>query len=89
MIPLFDWEKHGILMESPFVFQGNDFLFFDEPVPFYSLYRSSRKLNSFFEVSYVGEVLLYLNPEIDYDNFKVMMMELTDRGNSHVIRTYG
>lgn len=75
-------------MESPFVFRGADFVYFEEPVPYYSLYRTSRKLNSYFEVCYVGEVLLHLNPKLTYSKFKELMSYLTDRTNSHVVRTY-
>ena len=88
MIPLFDWEKHRVIMESSFHFDGYDFLFFEEGVPFFSLFRTSRKLNSHYEIRYAGEVLLYLNPTLEYEKFKEMMLELTDRSNGHVVRTY-
>lgn len=88
MIPLFDWKKHSIIMESHFDYEGYDFLFFDEGIPFFSLYRGTRKINTKLELKYVGEVLLYLNPEIDYEYFIKLMLELSDRANGHVIRTY-
>lgn len=88
MIPYFDWKLYPVIMQSLFDFEGYDFLFFDEPVPYYHLYRTERKLNSLWEVKYVGEVLLYLNPDMNYLTFKEMLLTLTDRGNGHIIRTY-
>lgn len=89
MIALFDYDKHRLFMESSFKFEGYDFLYFDEGIPYYSLYRTSRKLNSFWEVKYVAEVLYYLNPNISIELFTELVLDLTDRSNGHVIRTYG
>lgn len=88
MIPLFDYDKYMIIMESYFSFQGFDFLYFDTPVNFYTLYRSTRKINTFDEFEYIGELLFHLNPEISEKLFKQLMLELGDRSNKHVIRTY-
>lgn len=88
MVSLFDYDRYNLIMESSFEFKGYDFLFFSEGVPFYSLFRTSRKLNSFWEVKYVGEVLLHLNPNIKQELFCSLMIQLTDREAGHVIRTY-
>lgn len=88
MIPLFDYNRHNLLMESSFRFEGYDFLYFDEGIPYYSLFRSSRKLNSFWELQYSAEVLIHLNPTLTYPIFKELIIELSDRSSGHIIRTY-
>ena len=87
-IPLFDYEEDRIIMESCFVFHGKKYLFYPEGVEFYSLYRTTRKINSIQEVEYVAEKFRWLNPNIDYSVFIRHMKEMTDRSNGHVIRTY-
>ena len=88
MIPLFDYESHGLIMESYFSFEGYDFLYFTSPVDFYTLYRSTRKINTFNELEYFAEVLIHLNPKLEKGLFIRLMLELADRVNGHVIRTY-
>ena len=87
-IPLFDYETHRIIMESYFSFQGKDYLFFPKGVLYYHLYRSSRKLNSFAELSYVAEKFIYLNPDYDIDKMKRLFLAMSDRESGHVVRTY-
>ena len=87
-IPLFDYEQHRIIMESYYNFEGEDYLFFPEGVLYYHLYRSSRKLNSFAELSYVAEKFIYLNPKFDVDKMKRLFFALSDRESGHVVRTY-
>lgn len=87
-IPLFEYEEDRIIMESCFKFHGKKYLFFPEGVEFYSLYRTTRKINSIQEVEYVAEKLRWLNPNIEYSAFVRHMKQMTDRSNGHVIRTY-
>lgn len=87
-IPLFDYERHRIIMESNFTFSGKDYLFFPEGVKYYHLYRSSRKLNSFSELAYVAEKFIYLNPDFDVDKMKSLFFAISDRESGHIVRTY-
>ena len=88
MIPLFDYNRHNLIMESSFRFEGYDFLYFDEGIPYYTLFRPTRKLNSFWEVKYAAEMLHYLNRDISDSLFFELVLSLSDRANGHVIRTY-
>jgi len=87
-IPLFDFERHRIIMESNFSFGGEEYLFFPEGVKYYHLYRSTRKLNSFAELKYVAEKFVYLNPDFDISTLKRLFAVLSDRESGHVVRTY-
>ena len=87
-IPLFEYEEDRIIMESSFRFHGKKYLFYPEGVEFYSLYRTTRKINSIQEVEYVAEKFRWLNPNIEYFVFIRHIKEMTDRSNGHVIRTY-
>lgn len=87
-IALFDYERHRIIMESSFTFEGKDYLFFPEGVNYYHLYRSSRKLNSFAELAYVAEKFIYLNPDFDVDKMKSLFFAVSDRESGHIVRTY-
>jgi len=87
-IPLFDYEAHRIIMESNFTFRGEDYLFFPEGVRYYHLYRSTRKLNSFAELTYVAEKFIHLNPDFDVDKMKRLFFALSDRESGHIVRTY-
>ena len=88
MIPLFDYERHRIIMESSFTFQGKTFLYFPDGVKYYSLYRTKRKINSFSELEYIAEKFLYLNPGFNIDLMKSLFQHLSDRDSGHIIRTY-
>lgn len=89
MQPIFDYNVFpNILLESHFEFNGEDFLHFPEGVEFYSLFRGNKKINSFQELMYIGEVLMWLNPELEYEAFIAMMMWVSDRDNGRSIRTY-
>ena len=89
LTPLFDYDRHRIIMETPFRFEGADYLFFPEGVDFYSLYRTKRKINSFSELEYIAEKFLYLNPGFDLDIMKGLFVRISDRDSGHIIRTYG
>jgi len=89
MKPVFDYDLFpDVLLESYFKFDGEDFLYFPEGVEFYTLYRNGRKINSFAELMYIGEVLLFLNSNMEYDKFLEMMLWVSDRDNKQSIRTY-
>jgi len=86
---LFDTDKYPRLMQESYVpFQGEDYLYFEEPVEFYSLNYYKRKIASFQELMYVMEVLLWLNPKIDYDTFIQCAIGISDRSNGKTVRTY-
>lgn len=87
-IPLFEYEEDRIIMESSFRFHGKKYLFYPKGVEFYSLYRTTRKINSIQEVEYVAEKFKWLNPNVDYFVFMRHIKQMTDRSNGHVIRTY-
>jgi hypothetical protein len=89
LIPLFDYDKHRIIMETSFRFEGKKYIYFPDGVKFYSLYRTKRKINSFSELEYIAEKFNHLNPEFDPDLTKRLFCELADRGSGHIIRTYG
>ena len=76
-------------MESSFKFKGNDYVYFPEGVKFYSLYRTTRKINSFSELEYIAEKFIYLNPDFDVEVAKSLFALISDRGSGHIIRTYG
>lgn len=87
-IPLFDFEQHRIIMESNYAFGGADYLHFPEGVEHYHLYRSTRKINTFAELQYIGEKFVYLNPDFDIELTKRLFVALSDRESGHIIRTY-
>lgn len=86
--PLFDYERDRLIMETPFVFRGEPYLYFPEGVEYFSLYRGTRKINTIQEVEYIAEKLYWLNREIDYSIFLYHMKQVTDRSNGHIVRTY-
>lgn len=88
LIPLFNYEAYRIIMESYFVFKGKDYLYFPDGCNFYTLYRTTRKINTFSELEYVAEKFIHLNPEFDLDKMKSLFVGLSDRGSGHIIRTY-
>jgi len=75
-------------MESYFVFKGKDYLYFPDGCNFYTLYRTTRKINTFSELEYVAEKFIHLNPKFDLDKMKQLFLGLSDRGSGHIIRTY-
>lgn len=89
LIPLFDYDKHRIIMQTPFRFEGRDYLYFPDGCKFYSLYRTSRKINSFSELEYIAEKFIHLNPGFDIGLMKKLFVKLSDRDTGHIIRTYG
>jgi hypothetical protein len=78
-----------VLQESYFHFSGADYMYFDEKVEFYSLNYRSRKIQSFQELIYCMEVVLHLNPDIEWEEFIKMALWVSDRTNGKTIRTYG
>tara|TARA_R100000951_G_scaffold82025_1_gene69711 strand:+ start:1027 stop:1776 length:750 start_codon:yes stop_codon:yes gene_type:complete len=89
LIPLFDYEKHRIIMESSFIFKGEDYLYFPNGIEFYTLYRTTRKINSFSELEYIAEKFLYLNPDFDINLMKSLFAFISERDSGHIVRTYG
>ena len=76
-------------MESSFRFHGKKFLFYPKGVKYYTLYRTTRKINSFNELKYIAEKFIYLNPGFNPDTMLRLFLELSDRSSGHIIRTYG
>lgn len=76
-------------METPFRFKGKDYLYFPDGCKFYSLYRTTRKINSFSELEYIAEKFIHLNKGFDIELMKKLFVELSDRDRGHIIRTYG
>lgn len=77
-----------VLQESYFEFQGADYLYFDDKVEFYSLNYRNRKIQSFQELIYCMEVVMWLNKDIEWDKFLEMALWVSDRSNGKTIRTY-
>lgn len=75
-------------MESPFIFKGKDYLYFPDGCNFYTLYRTTRKINTFSELEYIAEKFIHLNPDFDLEKMKLLFIGLSDRGSGHIIRTY-
>jgi len=75
-------------MESPFVFKGKDYLYFPDGCNFYTLYRTTRKINTFSELEYIAEKFVHLNPDFHLEKMKLLFIALSDRGSGHIIRTY-
>ena len=88
LIPLFNYEAYRIIMESSFVFKGKDYLYFPDGCNFYTLYRTTRKINTFSELEYIAEKFIHLNSEFDLEKMKSLFVGLSDRGSGHIIRTY-
>jgi len=88
LIPLFNYNAYRIIMESSFVFKGKDYLHFPNGCNFYTLYLTTRKINTFSELEYIAEKFIHLNPEFDIDKMKLLFVGLSDRGSGHIIRTY-
>ena len=88
---LLDVDKFpNLLQESYFKFEGQDYLFFpDKKVEFYSLNYYKRKIQSYQELLYTMEVLLWLNPDIEWDTFLEAALWVSDRSNGKIVRTYG
>jgi len=75
-------------METPISFRGQPYMYYPEGKDYYTLYRGTRKINTIQELEYVGEKLLWLNPEIEWEVFVYHMKQVSDRSNGHIIRTY-
>lgn len=87
-IPLFKYSQYRIIMETYVRFNGQPYVYFPEGIPYYHLYRSSRKINSFSELEYIAEKFIYLNPDFDLKLMISLFIELSDREAGHIIRTY-
>lgn len=89
MTPIFkNYEKLKLNMQSSFLFDGKEYLFFEEKVPFYTLFFFRYKLNSIYSIFYAGEVLLHLNPNLSIEQFIMLMLEISDRKNGVSINSY-
>lgn len=87
-IPLFNYSQYRIIMETYVRFNGQPYVYFPEGIPYYSLYRTKRKINSFSELEYVAEKFIHLNPEFNLQKMISLFVELSDRESGHIIRTY-
>jgi hypothetical protein len=76
-------------MQTSVTFSGEAYVYFPEGIPYYSLYRTKRKINSFSELEYTAEKFVHLNPDFDLDLMKSLFVSLSDRDNGHIVRTYG
>lgn len=88
LYPLFDFEKHRIVMATTVSFKGQLYAYFPEGIPYYHLYRTKRKINSFAELEYIAEKFIYLNPDFELETMKGLFYKLSERESGHVIRTY-
>lgn len=75
-------------MNTQFRFDGREYLFFPQGVKYHSLYRTSRRINTFAELEYIAEKFIWLNPDFSLDKMKALFIELSDRENGNIIRTY-
>jgi hypothetical protein len=89
LIPLFDYEKDRIIMQTPFIFKGKEYLHYPDGVKFFSLYRTTRRINTFAELEYIAEKFIWLNEDFNIDKMKIHFNLLSERQNGHIIRTYG
>lgn len=85
---LFEFENDDLVLETDHDFQGLDFVFYDKPFDHYSLKSVSKRIQSFDELEYYAEVLLYLNPDIEKDLFIGIFRWLGSRDSKKSIRTY-
>jgi hypothetical protein len=75
-------------METSVPFGGKRYVYFPEGIPYYSLYRTKRKINSFYELEHIAEKFRYLNPDFDEGLMVDLFVKLSDRESGHIIRTY-
>jgi hypothetical protein len=75
-------------METSVPFGGKHYVYFPEGIPYYSLYRTKRKINSFYELEHIAEKFRYLNPDFDEGLMVDLFVKLSDRESGHIIRTY-
>jgi hypothetical protein len=88
-VSLFELEFTDLVVETEFNFQGQDFLYFEDPVSFYSLKNLDFKITSFEQLHHYCEILFYLNPEIDLERLTGIFTYLGSRDSGKCIRTYG
>lgn len=86
---LFEFENDKFVLETIHDFQGMDFVFYDHPVEHYSLVNISKKIGSFDELTYLAEVFLYLNIDVDFKIYLGYFCWLGSRDSGMCIRTYG
>lgn len=77
-----------LCLETQLDFQEYDFLFYDDAISFYSLRNLTNKIGSIQQLQYYAEVLLYLNPDIDYKMLLGIFRVLGNREYGKTIRTY-
>jgi len=88
-VTLFEFEDDKYILETTHDFQEMDFVFYDEPVEHYSLTNISKKIGSFDELTYLAEVFLYLNSDVDFKIYLGYFCWLGTRDSGMCIRTYG
>ena len=76
-------------MQTPFIFKGKEYLHYPNGVKFFSLYRTTRRINTFAELEYIAEKFIWLNSDFDVEKMKIHFNFLSERQNGHIIRTYG
>ena len=76
-------------MQTPFIFKGKEYLHYPDGVKFFSLYRTTRRINTFAELEYIAEKFIWLNEDFNIDKMKIHFNLLSERQNGHIIRTYG
>ena len=86
---LFELEHTDLVLETEFDFQGQDFLYFEDPVSFYSLKNIDFKVTSFNQLEHYCSVLFFLNPDIQLDRLTGIFQHIGSRDSGKCIRTYG
>ena len=85
---LFDLENDSIALHTEHDFQGMDFVWYEEPVPHFDLRTIYSRISSFDQLKYYAEVLLYLNPDLDYSTFQGIFYHIGNRESGKTIRSY-
>lgn len=86
---LFELEYTNLVLETEFNFQGQDFLYFEDPVSFYSLKNLNFKVTSFNQLEHYCSILFFLNPDIELDRLTGIFQHIGSRDSGKCIRTYG
>lgn len=86
---LFELEHTNLVLETEFDFQGQDFLYFEDPVSYYSLKNIDFKVTSFNQLEHYCSILFFLNPDIEIDRLIGIFQYIGSRDSGKCIRTYG
>lgn len=85
----FEFESDSeIILTTQIDFVGEDFYVFDEPIEYFDISTLWSRIASFEQITYIAEIFLYLNPDIDYNIFKGVFNWLGNRENGRTVRTY-